>query len=352
VGKEPFRILAIDVGGITQDILIYDSSQVMENCTQLILPSRTVIVAERIKRATAEGRAVFLVGNLMGGGACVSALKKHLKAGFKVYAEPLAAKTIRDNLQQVQAMGVEITERAPAEAKRIEMRDVDIPALQRALKPFDLEVPKRRAVAVQDHGESTEESNRKFRFKYWQGFLDSGGNLGDLVFREVPPIFTRMKAVQQDAPGALMIDTGAAAIWGALEDPQASNHKEEGLVIVNMGNQHTVGVLLQKERIWGLFEHHTVLMGPEKLADYLNRLRSGSLTNEEVFSDGGHGCSINPSLPADTRFGFVAVTGPQRHMAADLGYYLAAPYGDMMLTGCFGLVAAWLHTQQKAVEMK
>jgi hypothetical protein len=27
-------------------------------------------------------------------------------------------------------------------------------------------------------------------------------------------------------------------------------------------------------------------------------------------------------------------------MAADLGYHFAAPHGDMMLTGCFGLVTA------------
>jgi len=27
-------------------------------------------------------------------------------------------------------------------------------------------------------------------------------------------------------------------------------------------------------------------------------------------------------------------------MAAPLGYYMAVPHGDMMLSGCFGLVAA------------
>jgi len=346
VKEEPTRILAIDVGGVTQDILIYDSSKVMENCTQLILPSRTVIVAERIKRATAEGRPIFLVGNLMGGGACVGALKKHLKAGFKVYAEPLAAKTIRDNLQEVEALGVGITEQAPPEAQRIGMRDIDLRALEEALRPFDLEIPQKYAVAVQDHGESTEESNRKFRFRYWQGFVEGGGDLDGLVFRKVPPIFTRMKAVQADVPGAVMMDTGAAAIWGALEDPQVSERREQGLVIVNVGNQHTVGALLQGKRIWGLFEHHTVLMNSEKLEDYVIRLRTGKLSNEEVFGDGGHGCSINSRLPENTKFEFVAVAGPRRHMAAGLGYYFAAPYGDMMLTGCFGLVAACLATAE------
>ena len=37
-------------------------------------------------------------------------------------------------------------------------------------------------------------------------------------------------------------------------------------------------------------------------------------------------------------FSFVAVTGPNRAMAAPLGWYMAAPHGAMMLSGCFGLV--------------
>jgi hypothetical protein len=35
----------------------------------------------------------------------------------------------------------------------------------------------------------------------------------------------------------------------------------------------------------------------------------------------------------------MAITGPRRQLAEGLGYF-AAPNGDMMLSGCFGLVAA------------
>ena len=141
-----------------------------------------------------------------------------------------------------------------------------------------------------------------------------------------------------------MMDTGAAAIWGALQDANVAAHQEEGLIVVNVGNQHTVGVLLQHARIWGLFEHHTVLMSTAKLADYVGRLRRGTLPNDEVFGDNGHGAVVHPdrsrSAPAHGAFQFVAVTGPRRAMAAPLGYYMAVPHGDMMLSGCFGLVAA------------
>ena len=72
----------------------------------------------------------------------------------------------------------------------------------------------------------------------------------------------------------------------------------------------------------------------------VERLRAGVLTNEEVFEDNGHGAFIGPDYDPGEGFGFVAITGPQRQMAAGLGYHFAAPHGDMMLTGSFGLVTA------------
>jgi len=60
------NILAIDVGGGTQDILIYEEGKPMENCVQLILPSSTQIVAQKISKATARGKNIFLTGNTMG----------------------------------------------------------------------------------------------------------------------------------------------------------------------------------------------------------------------------------------------------------------------------------------------
>ena len=97
----PDRILAIDVGAGTQDVLLWEAGQPMENNVQLILPSWTTILARQVRQATQEGRPVFLTGNLMGGGPLVSAMKRHLKAGYPVYATPRAALTIRDSLDQV-----------------------------------------------------------------------------------------------------------------------------------------------------------------------------------------------------------------------------------------------------------
>jgi len=334
------RILAMDVGAGTQDILLYESDKTIENCVKMVFPSQTTIVAGRVRQATARGEDVFLNGNLMGGGPCVSALKKHLRAGLAVYATPQAAKTIRDNPREVEALGVQIVEEAPSEALTIRMGDVVLAALSGALALFDVELPQRYAIAVQDHGETLEGSQRRFRFQQWERFVEQGGRIVELAYLEVPAHLTRMKAVQTDVPGAMLMDTGSAAIWGALCDENVAAHQEDGLIVVNVGNQHTIGFLLRGERVWGLFEHHTVLMNPDKLAAYIDSLREGTLTNDEVYGDNGHGAYVHPDYPGGGNFRFVAVTGPNRGMTAAKGYYMAVPHGDMMMTGAFGLVAA------------
>ena len=59
------RFLAIDVGMGTQDILLYDSGQNIENCIKMVLPSQTQIVAKRIFRATKLKQDIVLTGETM-----------------------------------------------------------------------------------------------------------------------------------------------------------------------------------------------------------------------------------------------------------------------------------------------
>jgi len=336
------RILAIDVGAGTQDILLWEAGQPMENNVKLVLPSWTTILARQVRAATHARRPVFMEGNLMGGGPLVSAMKRHMQAGLPVYATPRAALTVRDNLDQVREQGYTIVDEPPAspDLLRLRTRDVDLAALAGALAPFGVALPETVAVAVQDHGECLSGSNRQFRFERWREFVERGGQILDLAYRQPPACYTRMRAVQQDAPGAVLMDTGPAALWGMLEDPLVAAHADAGFVAVNVGNQHALAVLLRRGRILGLFEHHTVLMTRETLVGLIERLRAGVLTNAEVFDAHGHGAFISPEYRPGSGFELVAVTGPQRHLLAGLGYHFAAPYGDMMLTGCFGLVAA------------
>jgi uncharacterized protein (DUF1786 family) len=339
------KILAIDIGGGTQDILIYDPDKPLENCYKLVLPSPTVMIAQQIREVTARQLPLYLSGYLMGGGACKKAVKEHLQAGLKVYADIEAAKTFDDNLEKVKSLGVIIGSEAPVEAVEVKTGDLCREALAGSLARFGVELPIRWAVAVQDHGEAMGKSNRLFRFEHWRNFIIGEGKLEQLAYTQIPSYLTRMQAVQNQMfqsqiVETLLMDTGPAAVWGSLEDPVVEAQREKGVIIVKVGNQHTFGVLLQGERVWGLFEHHTRQLASEELAEWVNSLLQGKLTNEQIFQSGGHGCFIHPEYIPFSSTTLVVLVGPQRAKVAENGWYQAAPGGDMMLTGCFGLVKA------------
>ena len=122
------KILAVDVGTGTQDILLFNPRQDIENSFKLVLPSPTMIVRDRIRRATLRRRAVLLHGVMMGGGPCAWAAEDHLKAGLKVFATPQAAQTINDDLQAVAGLGVTLVSedeaaRLPLGVERVELED-------------------------------------------------------------------------------------------------------------------------------------------------------------------------------------------------------------------------------------
>jgi len=333
--------MAIDVGTGTQDIIIYEPGIPVENCVKMVLPSPTVLVANRIKQITQKGRPLGLGGVTMGGGPCSKAVRQHLAAGLPVYATEKAALTIGDNLEEVEESGVQIVQELPSDVERVWMADIDLTALQAGLEPFGISLPKQFAVAVQDHGFAPNQSNRDFRFKLWRDFLERGGWLKDLVYREVPEVYNRMRSVQETVPGAVLMDTGGAAVWGALCDPVVRAKQANGFTLLNIGNGHTIAFLVRGEQIWGLLEHHTRKLTPEKLIKFLKKMQVGELTHQEIYDDGGHGASLRPEfaqLPPGC-FDQIVVTGPNRAMVEGLGYYFAVPCGDMMLSGSFGLLA-------------
>ena len=340
------RILAIDVGAGTQDILLWESDRTPENCTLLILPSQTQIVAARIRRRTAAGRPLHLTGRVMGGGASSDAIAAHVAAGLPVTATPEAAKTIHDNPARVEATGVRLVEAAPPDAAVVVLGDIDPDALRETLARYEIAWPERFAVAVFDHGDSPEFSNRRFRFEHLARIIAAGGDLGLLCYDDnLPPYLTRMAAARALLPGATVMDTGAAGVWGALDDSRVAAEAERGAILVNLGNMHTFGILLRGRRILGLFEHHTHLLTTEKLADLVAGLRAGTLDFETIFAEDGHGATFAADYHPAGGFDFVAVTGPNRHLARPLGWYEAVPHGDMMLAGPFGLITA---TRDKA----
>lgn len=337
------RILSIDVGMGTQDIFLYDDGLSIENCVKMVLPSRTMIVAKQIRSATEQRLDICLTGDIMGGGPSTKALKEHLKAGLKAYATPQAALTFNDNLDRIREWGVQITDEAkPENAARIITNDIDLEALQNTLSYYDVEMPDNIAVAVQDHGEAADQSNRIFRFQHFKQNIEQGGDLNQLAYKndDIPPHLTRMKSVRNSLKkyNTLLMDTSTAAIKGALINVD----RDKTTIVLNIGNGHTMGALLMDGMITGLFEHHTRLITPAKLEELIRKMGDGTLVFEEVFDDMGHGAHIKEA-PGFNSIEQIIATGPNRNLAQqmDLEVEIAAPHGDPMITGCMGLIEAY-----------
>jgi uncharacterized protein (DUF1786 family) len=330
-------LLCVDIGRGTQDVLVYDPGRPVENCVKMVLPAPTAVVAQRMREAGERGEGIFLSGFTMGGGASVQAISGHLRRGLPVFATTAAALTIHDNLEKVSSLGIQLVDRQPPGTTLVRTTDYMEAELRQALGAFGVEYPADQAFAVQDHGFSPGESNRIHRFRVLGEVLDEGSWQVWALARDPPlPTMTRMGALQEQAPGALVIDTGVAALLGALCDPWIRERAGEGITLVNAGNAHTFCANLKGEEVCGILEHHTHALDREHLISLIGRLREGTLTNEEVFGEGGHGARVHRRHPSK----YLAVTGPNRKRLLPDAYQ-AAPFGDMMLTGCFGLVRAW-----------
>jgi uncharacterized protein (DUF1786 family) len=344
------QILAVDIGTGTQDVLLFDTEKEPENALKMVLPSPTVLQAQAIRAATQAGEDLLLTGVTMGGGPCAWAAKEHLKAGYRVFATPDAARTFDDDLDQVAAMGVEVLSEDEATSMsgvhHLVMLDLNYQALARAFGAFDVNLDRvdLLAGAVFDHGAAPPGySDRLFRFEYLAERIQTGAGLAAFAFERerIPPSMTRLQAVASTAPDdrpLVVMDTAPAAILGALED--ACVKARPRAIVVNVGNFHTLAFHLREDGIAGLFEHHTGLLSQPKLEGLLGQLAAGNLSHEDLFADHGHGALILDPVPAGLEF--VAITGPRRGLLAGskLQPYLAVPYGDMMMAGCWGLVRA------------
>ncbi len=346
------RIFAIDIGAGTQDILLFDSEKNIENCTSLVLPTPSKILAEKIKKI--EGN-LFIRGDTIGGGSLSRAIQNHLKKGYHVVMETSAAYSIRNDLDEVRSMGIEVGERPPTgHFQEFEICEIDLPLLEGFLTQFgedfhfDL-----IAVAVQDHGVSPKRvSDRTFRFERMEAMLQKDRRPESFHFTEetLPDYYLRMKSAIQavrrsSSSPILLMDTAFSAILGCLDEVEGPS------LIVNAGNGHTIAALLMDGKIEGLYEHHTHQLTPEKLEDHLRRFVRGELTQKEVFEDDGHGAITRTPFQGEVA---VWVTGPNRALFEEttFSFQYAAPGGNTMMTGPMGLIQAGLYRLQKNEEKK
>jgi uncharacterized protein (DUF1786 family) len=348
--------LAVDIGTGTQDIFLFDSNLDLENGFKMVLPSPTMIVNRRLRQARQQRQAVVLSGVTMGGGPSGWAAEDHARAGLPIYATPDAARTFNDDLEKVHEMGITVisddeVKNLAKVAQHIELRDFDFGAIQQAFNLFGVSLSGLSAVAVAvfDHGAAPAHvSDRKFRFDYLDERIRSENRLSAFAYPadQIPASMTRLQAVRASAADLgvplVVMDTAPAAVLGAILDPLVAARPRA--LITNVGNFHTLAFRLGDGKIEGVFEHHTGFLTQAKLEGLLLALADGSLANSDVFDDMGHGALVygERPLPLDDPSFNVIVTGPRRSMlrGSALKPYFAVPFGDMMIAGCFGLLAA------------
>ena len=334
------KILAIDIGAGTQDILLFDSQKKVENCISFVLPTPSRFFAEKVK--TIESH-VYIHGDTIGGGAIGRAIFRHLQKGYRVVMEESAAYSIRNDLDDVKALGIEVGEKPePGQFEELEIREVDLPLFEKFLLNFgeDLKVDV-IAIAVQDHGVSPKGvSDRAFRFSNMERMLRRDNRPETFHFLEgsIPFHCLRMKSAvaavrRASSVQVLVMDTAFSAILGCLEETNGPS------LIVNVGNGHTIAALLWENRVEGLYEHHTHELTPEKMEHDLRLFVRGELDGKRVFRENGHGAVTLKSLPGVFS---VIVTGPNRDLfrKTSFKFIYAAPGGNTMMTGPMGLIRA------------
>lgn len=355
------KILTVDIGTGTQDIFLYDSNLDIENGFKLVLPSPTMMVHRRLRQSLQNRTPILLTGHQMGGGPSAWAIEEYARAGIPVYMTPSAAATLNDELDKVEALGIEIVgeeESDKLRVTRLELKDFDFDLISKTFADYGVSLNDLAAVAVAvfDHGNAPPGvSDRQFRFDYLDERIRAKNSLSAFAYlsAEIPRIMTRLQSVADsagDLPCPLVVmDTAPAAVLGAGFDPVVATREKR--IVCNVGNFHTLAFRLGGKGIEGVFEHHTGEIDLPKLEGLIRKLADGSLRHADVFDDMGHGALMY----AEEVFEFgkddfdVVVTGPRRSLfnrqssienRQSLRPYFAVPFGDMMIAGCFGLLAA------------
>jgi uncharacterized protein (DUF1786 family) len=366
------KILTVDIGTGTQDIFLYDSNLDLENGFKLILPSPTMMIHRRVKQALVTRTPILLTGHQMGGGPSAWAIEEAARSGIPVYMTPSAATTLNDELEKVEALGIQIVGEEEAQnlkskVEGLELKDFDFQLLSKTFADYGVSLHDLEAIAVAvfDHGNAPAGvSDRQFRFDYLDERIRATNSLAAFAYlsEDIPRIMTRLQSVADSAgelPCPLVVmDTAPAAVLGAGFDSTVATRKQK--IICNVGNFHTLAFRLGEQGIEGVFEHHTGEIDLSKLEALLQRLADSSLRHEDVFNDMGHGAlmySQEPFVFGKDDFD-VVVTGPRRSLfkrmddgsltinhplsmvQGPLRPYFAVPFGDMMIAGCFGLLAA------------
>ncbi len=343
------KILTVDVGAGTMDVLYYNTSSGMhyKSVVKSPLPS----IAERVSKIKGK---LLIIGNEMGGGAVSQVLKDRAQENEVVVSES-AAKTVHHSLDRVRSFGIQVVENQVAnkmaqtnEYNILTFCDLEVERLKQIVRGFDVPFSfDIIGICAQDHGVAPEGvSHLDYRHTIFEKLLTINPFPHALLYKddEVPETMNRLRCIAQsasilDSGEVYVMDSGMAAILGASMDPRS--RQKSRLLVMDIATSHTVGAALQNGELNGFFEYHTKDIALEHLETLLRKLADGDLEHKQILSEGGHGAYIRKA------FGFknteiIIATGPKRKLIdhSSMPFLLGAPLGDNMMTGTVGLLEA------------
>ncbi len=180
------------------------------------------------------------------------------------------------------------------------------------------------------------------RMKRWEDEIRSSGFLPERLLRESLPnweVELLLEEASRTFGTTLCADSAAAACMAALSLRAVRDRCwHEGITLVYAGFSHVQVFMVYRDRLWGLYEDHSMLP-PQRLQRYLSQMRLNWLLSTEVQANGGHGC-ICGDLPADGEgFRPTYIFGPAGERFAMCGRIIH-PCKNSAYIRCFGLIEA------------
>lgn len=343
------RFLLLDIGAGTLDILYYSTED--EQHYKAVVKSPILVTEEKARGLPGN---LLVTGGEMGGGAVSKVLTERAKKA-EVVVTASASATLHHSLQRVRSWGIRVVGDSEAdELMRSEkysslvFQDLDLERLKSIVEGFGISFHfDVLGVCAQDHGIPPEGiSHLDFRHQVFKAHLAKSPHPHSLLFKdgEVPPTFNRLRSIVESARSipsreVYVMDSGMAAILGGSMDPRARGM--ERVLVLDIATSHTVGAILERGEIAGMFEYHTRDITLEKLDALLVDLAEGKLDHARILQEGGHGAYMRKKI-GKAALETIVATGPKRSLAVNSRFPMipGAPLGDNMMTGTVGLLEA------------
>jgi uncharacterized protein (DUF1786 family) len=343
------KFLLVDVGAGTMDILFVDDAAGLQYKAVVRSPVQTLAEA-----ADSLPGNLAVTGVEMGGGPVTDVLKRRTRT-HTVVSTASAAATFHHDPERVRSWGIRIVNDAGVEdrARRpdyshLVLGDLEPERLRRLVAGFGVDFAfDVIGFCAQDHGVPPPgESHLDYRHRLFRDRLDPAPLPERLLYEKsrIPPAFNRLSSAARiaetlPAEEIYVMDSGMAAILGASLDERCRSCRWR--LVLDVATSHTVGALLDGERIAGFFEYHTRDITRQRLEELVKGLADGRLSHERILAEGGHGAYLREGVGFD-RVEIILATGPKRDLLRGTGLPLVygAPMGDNMMTGTAGLLEA------------